>query len=169
MGLEIVSSYSVSWHYICRIILLQDRRNRIFNMYYVNIRVFANSFYLLCPDVRRAVGTAAAMFRSTRSSFLSGAFLLALWKSWSSGPVRTWLTTVPTQHHIQGRRWSSTQSQVWATVSHGIILNTQSVSIGTVPFRLTWVRSWYVVKISCSVTVDGWWLTVDISLRWLFN
>lgn len=132
-----------------------------FNIDNVTVSLFANSSYLLCADVRRAVGTAAAMPPSTRSFFLSGAFLLALWKSWSSGPVRTWPTTVTTQHHIQGRRWSSMQNQVWATVSHGIILNTQSVSTGAVPSRLIFVRSMqlkYHVHHCCAD--DGWWLTV---------
>lgn len=161
VGLEIVASCSVSWDYICRIILLQGRRYRIFNIYDVNMSVFTKSSCLLCPDVRRAVGTAAAMPPSTRSFFLSGAFLLALWKSWSSGPVKTWPTTVTTQHHIQGRRWSSMQNQVWAALWHGIILDTQSVSIATVSSKLTCIRSVqlkYHVH-SLLMMADDWLLT----------
>lgn len=170
MGLEIVASYSVSWHLIFRIFLLQDTRYRIFNISNVNVSIFANSSYLLCPDVRRAVGTTAATPPLTRSFFWSGAFLLALWKSWSSGPVRTWLTTVTTPHHIQGRRWSSMQNQVWAQSHMESFWICSRSALARCPLNYCKLRTQRAVKISCSVTAnDGWWLTVDVSLRWLFN
>lgn len=65
----------------------------------------------------------------TRSFCWSGVSLLTLWKSWSLGPARTWPTTVTTQHRIRGRRWSSMQNQVWATVSRRILLNKQPVGV----------------------------------------
>lgn len=91
--------------------------------------VSVTSSYLLSADVRRAAGMATAMPLMTRSFCWSGASLLTLWKSWSLGPARTWPTTVTTQRRIRGRRWSSTQNQVWTTGSRRILLNKQSVAV----------------------------------------
>lgn len=93
------------------------------------VKLFANSSYLLSPDVRRAAAMATALPLTTRSFCWSGASLLTLWKSWSLDPARTWPTTVTTQRRIQGRRWSSMQNQVWATVSQQILPNKQSVGV----------------------------------------
>ena len=82
---------------------------------------------LLCPDVRMAVGVAAAMPHSTRSSSWSGACLWASWRCSSLGPARTWPTAATTQRLILGRRWSSTLSQVWTTVSFIYIYSVSSV------------------------------------------
>lgn len=100
-------SFFTQFFYSDKVIPSWTRPNLSHNLYVL----------LLCPDVKMAVGVAAAMPHSTRSSFWSGACLWASWRCSSLGPARTWQTAATTQHPILGRRWSSTLSQVWITVS----------------------------------------------------
>lgn len=116
---------------------------------------------LLCPGVRMAVGVAAAMPHSTRGSFLSGACLWASWKCSSLDPVKIWPTAATTRHPILGRRWSSTQSQVWTAVSHWVILKKAICLPVYEALSITWSRRY---KSSLSWVVEERQVFEDWSL-----